>query len=121
MERLESSSDGSPALGAPARHCCTIAGCCRACEPRVQGLWALRHQVRAHLVGRGAGADADELVADTYRIAWRRLDRAPAGQAGLPWLCAIAGYVLALHRRACEPRWATGRRAPDEPLLGTHA
>ncbi len=39
-----------------------------------------------------AGADADDLVAEVFAVAWRRLADVPADDA-LPWLLAVAGNV----------------------------
>lgn len=38
------------------------------------------------------GPDADDLVAETFTVAWRRLDDVPADDA-LPWLLAVAANV----------------------------
>jgi RNA polymerase sigma-70 factor (ECF subfamily) len=49
---------------------------------------------------RGAsGGDADDLVAGTYEVAWRRLDVLPAGDEALPWLMAVARNLLRNHWR----------------------
>ena len=39
------------------------------------------------------GVDADDLVSETFLVAWRRLDVVPEDDA-LPWLLAVAGNVL---------------------------
>src|SRR5688572_5155190 len=38
------------------------------------------------------GVDADDLVAETFLVAWRRLDAVPADDP-LPWLLAVAANV----------------------------
>ncbi len=35
-------------------------------------------------------ADADDLVAATFEVAWRRLDAVPAGDEAVPWLFTVA-------------------------------
>jgi len=45
------------------------------------------------------GHDADDLVAATYEVAWRRLDVVPAGEGALPWLLTVALNQLRNHRR----------------------
>jgi RNA polymerase sigma-70 factor (ECF subfamily) len=35
-------------------------------------------------------ADADDLIAATFEVAWRRLDAVPAGEDALPWLLSTA-------------------------------
>lgn len=47
-------------------------------------------------------ADAEDAVAETFVIAWRKLDAAP--DEPLPWLLAICRRVLANQRRAAHSR-----------------
>ena len=55
----------------------------------------------AYALRRGAGdADAEEVVAETLLIAWRRRQQVPAGPDTLPWLYGVARRVLANQRRA---------------------
>lgn len=46
-----------------------------------------------------AGPDADDLVAATYEVAWRRLDVVPVGDGAVPWLITVAHNHLRNHRR----------------------
>ncbi|MEK9737654.1 MAG: sigma-70 family RNA polymerase sigma factor, partial [Candidatus Nanopelagicales bacterium] len=60
-------------------------------------------QVRRYFVRRlGDGSDpvvtADDLTGDVFVVAWRRRESIPDG-AELPWLYAVARWVLANHRR----------------------
>jgi RNA polymerase sigma-70 factor (ECF subfamily) len=55
-------------------------------------------------------ADAEDVAAETFTIAWRRLDAVPSDP--LPWLYAVARRVLANQRRG------NGRRARLAALLG---
>jgi RNA polymerase sigma factor (sigma-70 family) len=43
-------------------------------------------------------ADAEDVAAETFTIAWRKFDTIPAAEP-LPWLYAVARRVLANHRR----------------------
>lgn len=43
-------------------------------------------------------ADAEDVAAETFTIAWRKLETIPAAEP-LPWLYAVARRVLANHRR----------------------
>ena len=43
--------------------------------------------------------DAADAVADTFLVAWRRLDDLPVGEAETPWLLATARRVLSNQRR----------------------
>lgn len=49
-------------------------------------------------------ADAEDVVAQTFVVAWRRLDDMPAPGERLYWLYGIARRVLANHRRGVERR-----------------
>jgi RNA polymerase sigma-70 factor, ECF subfamily len=62
--------------------------------------------VRSFVHRRVPAAAADDVVAEVFVAAWRRLDRAP--QDPLPWLLSIARGVLANRRRA-EARHAALR------------
>lgn len=62
-------------------------------------------------------ADAEDVVAETYAIAWRRRHELPAGPDALPWLYGVARRVLANSRRGTR-RWdrlrskVAGQRSP---------
>lgn len=43
--------------------------------------------------------DAADVVAETFAIAWRRIDAVPAGDEARLWLYGVARNVLANHRR----------------------
>ncbi|MBB6567417.1 sigma-70 family RNA polymerase sigma factor [Kribbella sandramycini] len=58
-------------------------------------------------------ADAADLVAETFLIAWRRLDEVPAGQI-LPWLYGVARRVLSNHRRGETRRHGLADRLRDD-------
>jgi len=44
-------------------------------------------------------ADAQDIVAETFMVAWRRIREAPADAEARPWLYAIAARTLANQRR----------------------
>lgn len=48
-------------------------------------------------------ADAEDVAAETFTIAWRKLDHIPTTEP-LPWLYAVARRVLANHRRGLGRR-----------------
>lgn len=48
-------------------------------------------------------ADAEDVAAETFTIAWRKLDAVPAEEP-LPWLYAVARRVLANQRRGAGRR-----------------
>lgn len=50
-------------------------------------------------------SDAEELVSETFVVAWRRLDRLPARpEEQLPWLYGVARRLLANQRRSATRR-----------------
>jgi RNA polymerase sigma factor (sigma-70 family) len=62
-------------------------------------------------------ATADDVVADTFMIAWRKLERVP--DRSLPWLYTVASRELANRRRATQRDLAkthgSARRAGRDP------
>ncbi|REE97041.1 RNA polymerase sigma factor [Thermomonospora umbrina] len=59
---------------------------------------ACRPQVWAYAVSRAGRQIADEVVSETFAIAWRRWDDVP--EPPLPWLLGVARNVLRDGRRA---------------------
>jgi RNA polymerase sigma factor (sigma-70 family) len=55
-----------------------------------------------------AAADADDIVAETFLVAWRRFGEAPADLR--PWLFGVARHVLRHHYRAAQRRDALSAR-----------
>jgi RNA polymerase sigma-70 factor, ECF subfamily len=47
--------------------------------------------------------EARDAVAETFTVAWRRLDKVPDGDAALPWLLVATRNVLANRRRKSRP------------------
>jgi len=60
-------------------------------------------------------ADAEDAVAETFAVAWRRVDRLPEPEAALPWLLAIARRVLANQHRGTSRRLRLGLRLSAQP------
>jgi RNA polymerase sigma-70 factor, ECF subfamily len=75
-------------------------------EDRFHALYdSTRPKIIAYALRRASTPDdAADIVAETYEIAWRRLDDVPAGQAGLLWLYVTARHVLANHGRRLRRR-----------------
>jgi RNA polymerase sigma factor (sigma-70 family) len=46
--------------------------------------------------------DAADVVAETFLVAWRRLDDVPSGDGARPWLLGVARRVLANQRRSAR-------------------
>ncbi len=47
-----------------------------------------------YCIRRATPDRVDDLVAETFLIAWRRIDDVPTGEEALPWLYAVAFKVL---------------------------
>ncbi|HET6292504.1 MAG TPA: sigma-70 family RNA polymerase sigma factor [Kribbella sp.] len=76
---------------------------------------ANRDAVLGYLLRRtGSSHDAADLLADTFLIAWRRLDEVPGGSLTRPWLYGVARRVLANHRRGEGRRNALADRLRGE-------
>jgi RNA polymerase sigma-70 factor (ECF subfamily) len=72
---------------------------------RFEGLFRDHHVAVVAYVRRRAPQDAvDDIVGETFLVAWRRLDCVPVEQ--LPWLLAVARNVLATQRRGAVRRSA---------------
>jgi RNA polymerase sigma-70 factor (ECF subfamily) len=63
-------------------------------------------------------ADAEDAVADTFAVAWRRVDRLPEPELALPWLLATARRVLANQHRGAVRRLRLGMRLGAQPQQG---
>ena len=48
--------------------------------------------------------DAEDVVAETFAVAWRRVSDLPSGAAALPWLLAVARRVAANQNRGAGRR-----------------
>jgi RNA polymerase sigma-70 factor (ECF subfamily) len=64
--------------------------------------------VRAYALRRAAPEVAQDVIADTFMVAWRRLDDVPAQP--LPWLYGVARRTLANARRSSARAEALGER-----------
>ena len=61
--------------------------------------------ILAYAARRTAGnADAADVLAETFLVAWRRLDDVPTDEAARPWLYGVARRVLANHHRGVTRR-----------------
>ncbi len=55
-------------------------------------------------------ADAADVLAETFLVAWRRIRDVPVGDAARPWLLAVARRVLANQRRGSHRRHELAQR-----------
>jgi RNA polymerase sigma-70 factor, ECF subfamily len=76
------------------------------------------HRVLGYARRRCTTDEATDVVAETFTIAWRRLEEVPEGDAALYWLYATARRVLANHRRAQRRRANLVSVLERQPLTG---
>jgi RNA polymerase sigma-70 factor, ECF subfamily len=70
-------------------------------EARFDALFEEHYRAVARFVrtrGHGPG-DADDLIAGTFEVAWRQMDKVPEGREALPWLLGIARNLSRNARR----------------------
>ena len=65
-------------------------------EAHFRGLYAEHYDAVSRFVRRrGSPSDVDDIVAETFLVAWRRLEDVPTGPGeALPWLYAVARNCL---------------------------
>ena len=79
-------------------------------------------ELTAYALRRVPQQDAADVVAETFLVAWRRLDEIDAERSALPWLYAVARRVLLSQRRASGRQQAIAQRVADaERALPLHA
>jgi RNA polymerase sigma-70 factor (ECF subfamily) len=77
--------------------------------------------VHAYALRRSDATTADEVVADTFLVCWRRFERVP--EDALPWLYAVARRCLANRLRAKRrehAQTAPAAIAPADPTADTY-
>ena len=71
---------------------------------RFQALYEANYEsILGYALRRARGADALDVVSETFLVAWRRIDVMPTGETTLPWLYGVA-------RRVVSERQRSGRR-----------
>lgn len=59
-------------------------------------------EILGYLLRRGAADDAQDLLAETFLIAWRRRDDLPAPEQRRAWLFGTARRLLLAHHRTAD-------------------
>ena len=73
----------------------------QAAAARLEQLFHAHHQAIMRYAARRIHAEhVDDVVAETFLVAWRRLDRVPDDP--LPWLLAVARNTIATQQRAAK-------------------
>jgi RNA polymerase sigma factor (sigma-70 family) len=99
------------------------AGSARAREQRLDALYAAHgRSVLAYAVRRAADEhDAADVLAETFLVAWRRLDDIPSGDQALMWLYAVARRILANQKRGERRRQRLAERLGRELVSALEA
>jgi RNA polymerase sigma-70 factor, ECF subfamily len=87
------------------------------CERRARfhALYEANYQmILGYALRRVRHADAHDVVAETFLVAWRRLAQVPPGEETRLWLYGTARRVLANHERAARRRLRLHGRLTDE-------
>ena len=95
----------------------------RSPSDRMEMLFRLHYVAVVRYVRRRASSDCvDDVVAETFLVAWRRLERVP--DPALPWLLGVARNVLSTQSRGSRRRGAlrsrlqsAGVEVADEPSV----
>lgn len=65
-------------------------------ETGFESLYATHQDaMRAYMARRLDASRVDDAVADTFAVAWKKIDQMPNGDASLPWLYGVAWRVVA--------------------------
>jgi RNA polymerase sigma-70 factor (ECF subfamily) len=81
---------------------------------RFEGLFRENYAaVRGYALRRARREEAQDVVAETFAVAWRRLDDVPVD--ALPWLYGVARRVLANQRRSADRSAALEQRLATAP------
>jgi RNA polymerase sigma-70 factor (ECF subfamily) len=92
-------------------------------EARFESLYAQHGRaVLAYAVRRSSDPhDAADVVAETFLVAWRRLDEMPANQDARLWLYGVARHVLSNQHRSERRRERLAERLRQELPLALDA
>ncbi len=91
-------------------------------EGRFEALYWEHHRELLAFIRRRTDVEAEDIVAETFVVAWRRIDDVP--DPALPWLFGVARNVLHNHLRAENRQtwlkvWIDGHPKEPETDLAT--
>jgi RNA polymerase sigma-70 factor (ECF subfamily) len=69
-------------------------------------------RVRDYCARRVPSASVEDIVSETFAVAWRKLDEMPKGEAALPWLYAVAYRMVQHEWRSASRRTRLQGRSP---------
>src|SRR5215469_5267737 len=92
----------------------------RGCEDRsasFENLYTARYQeIAGYVQRRVAQHDADDVIAQVFAVAWRRLDQVPAQPGDRLWLFGVARKCVADHDRSRRRRLRLGVRLASDAV-----
>ncbi|HWF81047.1 MAG TPA: sigma factor-like helix-turn-helix DNA-binding protein [Streptosporangiaceae bacterium] len=89
---------------------------------RFERLWATTFpEIAGYVRRRCAGAEADDVLAQVFTVAWRRLDHIPSPPQERLWMFGVARKALAEAERSARRRRRLGMRLASEALVSNQA
>jgi RNA polymerase sigma-70 factor (ECF subfamily) len=84
-------------------------------DDRLRDLFEAHHDALLAYAGRRCASltDAEDVVADVFLVAWRRLDSVPDGDAARLWLYGVARRTIDNQRRSLRRRLRLQSRLAD--------
>lgn len=80
-----------------------------------------RRDLLGYFLRRADPTDAADLLAETFLVAWRRLDAVPDGEAARLWLFGVARNTLRNHRRSTRSALDLAAALQDALARAPHA
>jgi RNA polymerase sigma-70 factor (ECF subfamily) len=86
---------------------------------RFERLYTTMFPELAGYVGRRCSTDADDVLAQVFTVAWRRLDHIPPPPQDRLWFFGVARRILADAERSARRRRRLGARLAAETLIAS--
>jgi RNA polymerase sigma-70 factor (ECF subfamily) len=87
---------------------------------RFESLYIARYQdITGYIRRRVAEQDADDVIANVFAVAWRRIDHLPAPPGDRLWLFAVARNSVADHDRSRQRRVRLRSRLAQDGTSGS--
>lgn len=78
-------------------------------------------EIAGYVRRRCAGAEADDVLAQVFTVAWRRLDHIPSPPQDRLWMFGVARKTLADAERSARRRWRLGMMLATEAFVSGQA
>ena len=116
--RLRTGSEGRAELGTPPVRLAGMSPPLGSDAARFEAVFEAHHRrVLAYALRRtDSPADAEDVVAETFAVGWRRVEDLPELDRALTWLLAVARRVAANQRRGARRRGGLFARLRAQPV-----